>query len=72
MNEQWTGDIVGKLHNHKIKIKEFAEFMSVTEQWVSAILNGKRSAKGSEEKFNAALDDLIAAKAAAEKASASN
>ncbi len=62
MTAQWVGEIVGKLHIARIAHKELAEQMGVTSVYVSMVLNGKRTPKGAEARFNAALDELLAAK----------
>lgn len=66
MPAQWTGEIVGKLHTHGIKKKELASAMALHEKYVSAILNGHECPAGAEERFNAALQTLIAEKSKAE------
>ncbi len=54
MTAQWVGEIVGKLHIARIAHKELAEQMGVTSVYVSMVLNGKRTPKGAEARFNAA------------------
>ena len=63
MPEQWTGEIVGKMHTHKVTGIELAGKLGVTPEYVSMILNEKKTPKGAEERFNTALDEMIAAKA---------
>ncbi len=59
MPAQWTGDVVGKMHNNKITMAQLGEKLGVGKAYVCAILNGRRSPKGAEQRFNAALDALI-------------
>ena len=59
MPAQWTGDMVGKMHNNRITMTQVAEKLGVTKAYVCMVLNGRRSPKGAEQKFNAALDELI-------------
>lgn len=59
MLAQWICPFVGKKHNHKIKNRELANEMGVTEVYVSMVLNGHRNPVGAEEKFTAALDRII-------------
>lgn len=40
--ENWMGEIVAELHMKKIKQKDLAEKMGVTNEYVCTILNGKR------------------------------
>lgn len=59
MPAQWTGDLVGKMHNNGVAKVELANKLGVTKAWVSMVLNGHRSPKDAEQRFNAALDELI-------------
>ena len=59
MSAQWTADVIGKLHLHKITRKELAEHMSMHPKYVIAVLNGKREPKGAEKKFKAAVEEII-------------
>lgn len=59
MIAQWTGEIVAKMHMESISQNELAEKMGYSSQWVSMVLNGKRTPDGAESKFRAALDELI-------------
>lgn len=60
MPKDWTGDLVGLMHNKKISSTQLANQLGVTLQYVSMVLNGKREPSGAEEKFRAALEELIA------------
>lgn len=59
MPKEWTGDLVGLMHTHKISFTQLAEELGVTNRYVSMVLNGHRDPAGAEEKFRAALDKLI-------------
>lgn len=59
MLAQWICDLVGKMHKWKISKKALAEYLGVTPEYVSMVLNGHREPAGAEEKFNAAVDALI-------------
>ena len=59
MPEKWTGDIVALLHLNKITKSELAAKLDCTPEWVSMILNGKRSPEGAEEKFRTAVKELV-------------
>lgn len=41
-NEQWTADVVGKLHYLNATQSELAYIMGVTPAYLSSILNGKK------------------------------
>ena len=55
MTEEWTGRIVGLLHTHRITQAELAREMGVTAQYVSMVLNKKKTPKGIEERMEAAI-----------------
>ena len=59
MPAQWTADIIGELHINRISKKQLANQMSVTPEYVSMVLNGHREPEGAEQRFRAALDQLI-------------
>lgn len=59
MPAQWTGDLVGQMHKHKISKSQLAEQLGLSREYVSMVLNGHRDPAGAEEKFRAALDKLI-------------
>ena len=59
MPAQWTGDMVGKMHNNRVTTTQLAERLGVTRAYVCMVLNGYRSPKGAEQRFAAALDELI-------------
>jgi predicted XRE-type DNA-binding protein len=59
MLAQWTADLVGKLHKHRITQKQLAEELGVTREYVSMVLNGHRCPDGAERTFTDALDRLI-------------
>lgn len=64
MPAQWTADIIGQMHIHKITGKSLAEKLGYTPEYVSAVLNGKREPKNAEQIFRGGLDELIASKTA--------
>lgn len=59
MLAQWICSFVGQKHNHKIKNRELAAELGMTEEYVSMVLNGHRDPAGAEEKFTAALNRII-------------
>ena len=67
MLAQWICAFVGKKHNHKIKNRELANELGMTEEYVSMVLNGHRDPAGAEEKFTAALDRIIQRRVSAAK-----
>lgn len=59
MPEEWTGDVVGKMHNNKISNSEMAEELDLTPQYVSMVLNGAKNPSNAKERFMAAVDAII-------------
>ena len=59
MSKEWTGRIVGLLHTHRITQTELASEMGVTAQYVSMVLNGKKSPKGIEERMETAIQAIV-------------
>ena len=59
MSEQWIASVVGEMHINRVSQKDIATQMNVTPEYVNAILNGHRSPAGAEQKFRAALNDII-------------
>ena len=57
--KEWTGDLVGLMHNNKISIAQLAEKLGVRREYVSMVLNGHREPIGAEQKYRAAVNDLI-------------
>ena len=41
LNEEWTGIVVGKMHQWGVTEKELADRCGYTTQYVSMLLNGK-------------------------------
>lgn len=59
MVEAWTGNIVGMLHVHGITRMELADELGVTPEYVSMVLNGKRSVPAMEKRMTAAIDAIV-------------
>lgn len=60
MLAQWTADVVGQMHKWKITMKQLADHLGVSREYVSMVLNGHREPAGAEVKFRAAVDALVA------------
>lgn len=61
--DQWIATAVGKMHINKISQKSVAEKLGVTDRYLSAIFNGKKTPKNAETRIMSAIDELIASKA---------
>ena len=57
--KNWTGNLVGLMHVHKISKKQLADHIGVTREYVSLVLNGHREPKGAEEQFKTAVNEII-------------
>lgn len=60
----WTGKLVGKMHIHQITVTDLAAKLGISREFVSRVINGSRDLANAQERFNAALDELIKEKAA--------
>lgn len=56
--EAWTGEIVGLLHVYGLTQADLAEEMGVTKEYISMLLNGKKTAAGAEDRMKAAIQKL--------------
>lgn len=64
MAEQWSGEIVAKLHLHGITRRELADEMGVTAQYVTMVLNGKKSPAKMEERMDGAINAILSRRTA--------
>ena len=59
---KWTGTLIGNMHNNKVSKSELAKYMGLSVEYVSMVLNGKRTPDEAQERFEKALDELIKCK----------
>lgn len=59
MNEKWTGNLVGKMHNEGVTYQDIADEMAVTKSYISMILNGSRKPKGIRERMENAFAAVV-------------
>lgn len=59
MEKAWTGRIVGLLHMHRITQAELASELGITAQYVSMVLNGKKTSKGIDERMENAIQAIV-------------
>lgn len=59
MPAQWTGKIVGEIHNNKLTAKELAKELGWHDKYLSQVLNCDDPPKDAEQKVSAALERLI-------------
>lgn len=55
MPVQWTGELVGRMHNAGVTAKQLAAEMGKNPKYVSQVLNGHYSPKKAEAEFNEAF-----------------
>lgn len=59
MVEKWTGRLIGKMHNERIRAEEIATELGITPAYVSMVLNGKRKPPGAKDRFEGAVHAII-------------
>ena len=59
MPEEWTGDLVKRMHMNGISAKDLAESAGVTSAYVSMLLHGARSPKGAQDMLESAVDRIL-------------
>lgn len=59
MNEKWTGNLIGKMHNEGVTYLDIANEMSVTKSYISMILNGSRKPKGIKKRMEDAFSSVL-------------
>lgn len=64
MREEWTGELVCRMHINEVSQGELAKEMNVKKSYVSMILNGKRAPKGGRKRLEAAFDNILRRRAA--------
>ena len=58
VKEEWTGELIGKMHNKDITLDDLAEEIGVGKSYVSMILNGKRNPSGARERLYSAFEKI--------------
>lgn len=59
MPAQWTGRIVGELHNNKLTLKQLAVEVGWNDKYLSQVINSEDPPKKAEEKLDGALLRLL-------------
>lgn len=60
MPQEWTADVVARMHMAKITMKRLAAECGYTPEYVSMVLNGHRDTEIAKTTILAALDRLVA------------
>lgn len=58
MPAQWTGNLVGRMHNAGVTAKQLAAELGKNQKYVSGVLNGHYSPKKAEQEFNEAFERI--------------
>ena len=58
MPAQWTGELIGEIHNAGFKIKDVAAEANLNPKYVSQILHGRCESEKAEAKLKSALARL--------------
>ena len=59
MPQEWTADVVARMHMAKITITRLAAECGYTPEYVSMVLNGHRDTESAKATILAALDRLV-------------
>jgi hypothetical protein len=59
MPQEWTAEVVAKMHLAKITTKRLAEESGYTPEYVSMVLNGHRDTEIARTTILSALDRLV-------------
>ncbi len=59
MPAQWTADLVGEMHLHKISALRLAKEVGWNPKYLSTVLNGHRTPAGAEKKLRDAMARMI-------------
>lgn len=59
MREQWTGELVGRMHNAQVTLDDLAAEMHCTKSYVSQILNGRRKPENAQERLENAFNSIV-------------
>lgn len=64
MRAEWTGDLVGRMHNAEITQGELAEKIGWSRGYVNMVLAGTRNPADAERKLNEAFSAILKEKQA--------
>lgn len=60
MPANWTGALIGNIHNAGLTIKEVSARAKLNPKYVSKVLNSNKQNQSARKKLNDALSELIA------------
>ena len=56
---EWTGILVGKMHNAEVTLEDLGNELGYNKSYVSMILNGTRCPAGAKDKLEAAFNSIV-------------
>ena len=59
MPEEWTGEVIGVMHNNRISYQQMADKLGWHVKYLSAVMNGKRNPADAEAKVRTALKEIL-------------
>lgn len=66
MLEDWTAEVVGRMHKAGVTGKQLAEKAGITNAYLSTVLNGHKGNEDTQRRIFAALQELEAQAASAD------
>lgn len=64
MPKPWTGNLIGKMHNHGITYDDLGAEMGLKKAYISMLLNSKREPPNIQARMEKAVDAIIKRKGA--------
>lgn len=58
MRALWAGQLIGDMYDAHVSARQLADYMGLTPEYVSMVLNGKKTPKGAEQRFREALQEM--------------
>lgn len=59
MPEEWTGELLCKMHNNRVTRKDIADEIGCSKAYITMLLNGTKTSATAKERLNAATDAVI-------------
>ena len=70
--EKWTGKLLGDMHVNRVTNRDLANELGVSEQYVSMLLNSKRTTKGAKERLQTAYHSILEKRATSDSQNTTN
>lgn len=58
MPEAWTGELIGRMHNARIRLEDVGKQLGWSKGYVSMVLNGSRNPAHARERLEQAVEEL--------------